>query len=398
MKKNIVFVIPSLGAGGGEKSLINVLTALDYSIYNVDVIVFDKSGLFLNLIPPQVTLFELPGNYQIFKKGLLDSLLGFLMAFNFRLFYYRALFAIKNKISKKTAVTEQNTWRYVSASIPNFTKEYDAAIGFLEKSSNYLVVDKITSKIKVGWIHTNYSTSGMSADFDQGYFQKLDYVVTVSAECVLDLQNNFPSLKEKFRLIHNIVSSSLILKLANQGLENEIFTAKNLLVTVARLSLEKGIDLAVEAAKILKEQGHDFQWIVIGAGVERDSLMAKIREYNLTEHFILLGLKQNPYPYVARASVYIQPSRYEGKSIAIDEAKILGKPLIVTDYTSAKDQIENGVNGLIAATHPNALANSIVQLLENEKLREKFILHLKNENLDTTSEIIKLNQLINESY
>ena len=97
MKKNIVFVIPNLGAGGGEKSLINVLTTLDYSIYNVDVIVFDKSGLFLNLIPPQVTVLELPGNYQIFKKGLIASLLGFMMQLNFRLFYYRALFAFKNK-------------------------------------------------------------------------------------------------------------------------------------------------------------------------------------------------------------------------------------------------------------------------------------------------------------
>jgi glycosyltransferase involved in cell wall biosynthesis len=109
---------------------------------------------------------------------------------------------------------------------------------------------------------------------------------------------------------------------------------------------------------------------------------------------MLLGLKQNPYPYVAKATIYIQPSRYEGKSIAIDEAKILGKPLLVTNYPSAKDQIEHGTNGLLSETNPEALANSIIQLLENEKLREKFILYLKNENLDSTSEILKLYELL----
>ena len=394
MKKNIVFVHPSLDAGGGEKSLINVLHTIDYSLYEVDLILFHKSGLFLQSVPSQVKIIEIPGNYQVFKMGLFSSIFTFLKQLNFKLLFYRLVFAIKNKIIKNKAVAEQNNWHYIAASIPNFSKKYAAAIGFLEKSSSYLVADKITATTKIGWIHTNYSNSGMDKNFDKNYFEKLNYIVAVSAECEADLKQNFNDFSNKIKLIHNIVSPDLILEMAKKTEDDSTLNNKNLLVTVARLSHEKGVDIALEAAKILKENKCSFRWIVIGDGGEKQQLLKKIADYNLSENFILIGLKQNPYPYVAKATIYIQPSRYEGKSIAIDEAKILGRPIIVTNYPSAKDQIENKINGIIVETNAVALANAIQDLLNNETVRDNFTLHLKNEKLGTTKEILKLYDLI----
>lgn len=397
MKKNIVFVLPNLGAGGGEKSLINVLNTIDYSLYNVDLIVFHKSGLFLQSVPQQVTLLEIPGYYQIFKLGLFKASLLFLKQFQFQLFYNRLQFALTNILVKNKAVAEQNNWKYIASAIPQFTKKYDAAIGFLEKSSIYLVTDKISATTKIGWIHTNYSSSGMNVNFDAVKFSKLKYIVTVSIECQADLIANFPFFQSKIKLIHNIVSPVLINEMASKTVGIESFTATNLLVTVARLSPEKGIDLALEAAKILKEKQVDFQWVIIGDGVERENVTTKIATYNLKGTFILLGLKQNPYPFIAKATVYVQPSRYEGKSLAIDEAKILLKPIIVTNYPSAKDQIKTSVNGLIAQINAVAISDAILELLKNDTLRKQFSINLKKEDLSTTTEIDKLYTLINEA-
>ncbi len=398
MKKSIVFVIPSLDAGGGEKSLINLLNTINYDLYDVDLLLFYKSGLFLKLVPPQVKILQVSGNFLIFKKGLLFSLLGFLFKLNFYLFFNRLKFAVKNNLYKNKAIAEQKNWEYVNASIPKLRKNYDAAIGFLEKSSNYYVVHKIYSRIKIGWIHTNYSASGMSNKFDYSYFKKLNFVVSVSAECQEDLELNFPNFKDKIKCIHNIVSPGLILKLANEHLDFTDFDSSiPLLVTVARLSHEKGIDVALEAATILKKNNINFKWLIIGDGSQKSILKTKIKEYNLKDNFILMGLKQNPYPFIKAATVYIQPSRYEGKSIAIDEAKILAKPIIVTDYPTAKDQINTNVNGIICEASTIHLAKTIADLLLDSNTREKFILNLNNENLSTENEINKLYALINES-
>src|SRR5690606_11086950 len=144
------------------------------------------------------------------------------------------------------------------------------------------------------------------------------------------------------------------------------------------------------ALKILVDRGFDLYWHVLGEGEERGRLEAKIKELGLENRFILAGIKENPYPYVAKADIYVQPSRFEGKSIAIDEAKILAKPIVVTNFPSVVDQIVHGENGYIVEMDPASIANGIAELIQNEALKAKFIANLQREKLGTEQEIDKL--------
>lgn len=393
MKKKILFVIPSLDAGGGEKSLVNLLGGIDLARFEVDVVLFHKTGLFLSMVPPGVNVTEIGGDYRIFSKGILHSLIGFLMKGSIGRAVARLRFALANSNAPNVSKAEQQSWKFVSQAIAPLEKKYDAAIAFLEKSSVYFVVDKVTANKKIGWIHTNYGNSGMQADFDEPYFAKLDAIVTVSDECAAALENAFPARREKIGVIHNIVSAQTIWKLAETGAAHEMKNGFNI-VSVGRLSPEKGFDLAVETCARLAKKGIDANWYVIGEGRELPALTARIDELGLNGRFHLLGARANPYPYVCKASVYVQPSKYEGKSMAIDEAKILRKPIVVTNYATVKDQIRDGENGIISKMDPESLANAIIKITSDETLRDRLLENLESENLTTATEIEKFYRLL----
>ncbi|MCD7033151.1 glycosyltransferase [Metabacillus sp. GX 13764] len=396
MKKNLLFVIPSLSAGGGEKSLINLLTQIDFEKYQVDLLLFNRSGEFISLLPKQVNIIKLNQDYELFSKNLFLSLKGFILKKQVSLAYSRLLFTILSRVILDKAKSEQYAWKYVQQSINSLEKNYDAAIGYLEKSSIYFVVEKVKAKKKIGWIHTNYLNSGMDEKIDRSFFQHLDHLVTVSKECADSLKIKFKPMTNKIEVIYNIVSPQTVRSLANQNVSDRYNQAENRkkIITVARLSPEKGIDLAVKACKILVEKGHRIQWIVLGEGSERDKLELMIKELNLNNHFFLAGVKKNPYPYMKDADIYVQPSRYEGKSIAIDEAKILAKPIVVTDFDSAKDQIIHEVNGLIVEKDEQGIAKGIDKLLRDTLFKQSLSKNLQMEKLGTEEEIQKLYTLI----
>ena len=395
MKKNLVFIIPSLEAGGAEKSLVNLLNTLDYQRYAVDLVVLKSGGVFSDLVPKAVNRLELNVDFQHFSRGLVPSCLHFLSRLQFRFLYHRFAFFVTSRWAKNEAVAEQQNWRHMRPFIQTLPKRYDAAVGFLEKTSNYFAVDCVNAAVKIGWIHTTYSNSGMESKRDVPYFESMKAVIGVSPECVADLQVNFPQLKEKFQLIYNIVSPTLIRQLAGQECPDLHYFEKPVtLLTIARLSPEKGIDIAVDAARILAAKGIDFTWLILGEGPERAALTQQIIDHQLQNHVFLAGVRVNPYPYVQRATLYVQPSRYEGKSMAIEEAKILHKPVVVTHFSSALDQIEPEITGFIANQEAGHLAATIERLIANDFLQKQVVGHLQNLALGTEAEIQKLYQLI----
>ncbi|MFC5684422.1 glycosyltransferase [Flavobacterium sp. MAHUQ-51] len=390
VKKKILFVIPGLDAGGAEKSLVNLLNQIDFDSYEVDLFLFKKGGLFMKSLPLEVNILSHSETFEKFNSGLIDACSYFLSRGKIGLFISRFQFFIKNRCYKNNAVAEQQSWKYFSKSIPNLEKEYDAAIGFLEKSSVYFVIDIVKSKNKIGWVHTNYATSGMDSEFDTYYFDKLNHLVTVSDECAASLRHFFSTLSNRIKVIENIISPKIINNLATVDKDN-VLEDKNInLLTIGRLSPEKGIDLAVETTFELVKRYPNLKWFVIGEGTERIQLEQKIKESELEDSFFLLGLKENPYPYLKQCDIYVQPSRYEGKSIAVDEAKILGKPIILTNFTTAKDQINSGLNGLITEMNPEAVAKAVEYLIENKNVVEDFVSNLSLEKLGTEEEINKL--------
>lgn len=392
--KNLVFIIPSLDAGGAEKSLVNLLNTLDYQCYTVDLVVLKPGGVFSDLVPKAVNRLELNTDFQHFSRGLFSSCFHFLSRLQFRLLYHRIAFFVRSRLAKNTAVGEQQNWKHMRPFIQTLPKKYDAAIGFLEKTSNYFAVDCIDASVKIGWIHTTYSNSGMEPLHDYPYFEQLNAVIGVSPECVADLQQNFPQLKSKFQLIYNIVSPSLIHQLAAQQCPDIHYFKKPItFLTIARLSPEKGIDIAVDAARILIDKGIDFTWLILGEGPERPALIQQIASHQLQNHVFLVGVRVNPYPYVKCATIYVQPSRYEGKSMAIEEAKILQKPVVVTRFSSALDQIVYEVTGFIAEINAEDLADTLERVVKNQEIQQQVISQLKALTLGTDTEIQKLYQL-----
>ena len=152
--------------------------------------------------------------------------------------------------------------------------------------------------------------------------------------------------------------------------------------------------MAVEACNILKKNNFSIKWYIVGDGTERKKLEEKIDKYGLKDTFYILGFKENPYAYLAQGDIYVQPSRFEGKSIAIDEAKIMNMPIVLTNFNTAKYQIDNNKTGVIVDMNAQSLAYGIEKLITNTKLKENLINNLSIKEFGNEEEIDKLYELI----
>ncbi|QNK59875.1 glycosyltransferase [Paenibacillus sp. PAMC21692] len=397
MKKKLLFVMNHLQCGGAEKALVSLLQVIDYQQYEVDLLLFKPVGIFLKQIPKEVNVLPSPHNYQYFDMSLKTVVVNCMKRGDLKNLLVRLYLNFVMHTEKNEARREQLAWRHIVRTFRRLENEYDAAIGFLEKSPIYYVIDRVKAKRKLGWVHTNYSSLKMDAKIDGPYFDKLDYVVTVSQECMQSLRNEFVPFTAKFKIISNIISPAII---KNMSMEEIGFSSAQhvvRIVTVSRLSYVKGIDLAIKACKQLVDRGYVMDWEVFGYGTEKEfeENQTLIDRYGLQSHFKLLGVVENPYPYLRKAQIVVQPSRFEGKSIAIDEAKILNKPIVVTNFSTVNDQINHEVNGLIVEMNPEAIADGIERFIGDELLRSRVIRCLSAENLGTESEVHKLYELVN---
>lgn len=396
MKKNLLFVIPSLSAGGGEKSLVNLLSQIDYNSYNVDLFLLNHNGIFMDYIPKEVKVLCLPESYHLFSLPFYQSIKKLLLKGKISLLFNRIMFALINKNNKNISQKEQYGWKYISESLEKIDKKYDVAIGFLEKTSTYFCIDKVDALKKIGWVHIDYDKLGMDPKFDIRYFRKLNNIITVSEECGNILKKRFPSERNKVKIMYNIVSPKLINKMAKQ-VKMGVYDKKCneiVILSIGRLHYQKGFELAIKACRKLVDKGFNIKWNIIGDGEERENLTKLIKINNMENNVILLGLKSNPYPYIKQADIYAQTSRFEGKSIAIDEAKILQKPIIVTNFSTARDQITDGVNGLIVDMNSIAISEGIEQLIKDFELKKTIISNLSKEELGTEEEINKLYEIL----
>ncbi|WP_028611933.1 glycosyltransferase [Paenibacillus harenae] len=393
MKKKLLFVMNNLNCGGAEKALISLVQTIDYAKYEVDLYLFKHEGIFYNKLPKQVKVITEPLYYKNFDMSMKSAVLDSLKQRRFDIAFSRLQAGYVFYKEKNPAKREQRVWKYLSRALPALPKSYDAAIGFLEKTPIYFSIEKVDAVKKIGFIHNDYDKLQMDPQLDIPFFAKLDHIITVSEVCGEVLMKRFPQFQSKVKVIHNIVSPSVIHEMSKES--EEVFqTKRKIIVSIGRLHSQKGFEMAIEACKNLCDRGYDIKWYVIGEGEERNKLEQLIAQLHLQDRFFLIGLKDNPYPYMREADIYVQPSRFEGKSIAIDEAKILHKPIVVTNFSTVKDQIEHNKNGIIVEMNADALAEGIAQILENEELRTALVRRLSEENLGTEAEIEKLYALI----
>lgn len=392
-KKDILFIMNNLNCGGAEKALVSLFQLVDYSRYNIDLLLIKKEGIFLNQVPSEVTILNEPLGFSYFDMSIKKAIYQNFIKLNFKIIYNRICAGFIFKNEKNRALSEQKNWKYIRSCTNKLEKKYDVAIGFLEKTPIYYCVDKVNANTKIGFIHNDYNQLGMDSEIDFPYFNKLNKLVTVSEECKLVLEEIFPLLKSKLFVLNNIISAQTINNLSKEPIKlNENGLT---LMSVGRLNYQKGYDLALDSCEILVKKGVVFKWYIIGEGEERNFIEKKIIEKKLQDYFILLGVKDNPYAYLAKADIFVHTARFEGYGIVIAEAKIIGLPMVITDFNIAKSHIDHGKNGLIAKLNSNSISNNLLYLIDNKLIREEFSSALLAEKLDTQSEIVKFYDIIN---
>lgn len=393
MKKRILFVIPSLYSGGAEKSLVSLLSLFDYEKYEVDLLLFRREGLFLEKVPKEINLIYDTTDYEIFDGDVKQSLKYFLGKGDFSiisdLIKYRKSFREEDMCWQ-----EYKSWQILKKRLPKITKEYDCAIAYLEGNSCDFVSDITTAKKKIFYVHTNINNLPHINSLYKELFSKADKIVTVSKVCFESFTEEFPEYTDKCSVIENIISRSFISEEASEEMVFDRTDDTSVILTVGRCSEPKNIELAVRTCSELKDRGRKIKWYHIGKGPLVEKIGNMVKEFNLENEFIMLGEKSNPYAYMAQCDIYVQPSLYEGKSIAIDEVKCLCKPIVVTDFPTVFDQITDGENGLICKMNEEDMADKIEKLIDDEKLREKFAENLRTEKVGNEEEIEKLYDLI----
>jgi glycosyltransferase involved in cell wall biosynthesis len=393
-KKKILFLNYSLHSGGIEKSLVTILSLLDYDKYDVDLQLFANEGLFLERVPKQVNLLEplFPKEYRLnirkafpalMKAGRPGLAFGRLMV---------SFAGLRGTMGERLG----KMWNIERRFVRPAEKEYDAAIAFMEGQPIYYCVTKVHSKVKIGFIHGDYEAMGLNQSYDRSYVTKLDALCTVSESCLASLRRVFPEIADKCHVIYNIISARFLRELAEQGkgFHDEYDGLR--ILSIARLSHQKGLDIAMPVIAALKQKGFRFRWYIIGVGPEEEKLKAMVQELGLDDRVFFLGERANPYPYLKQCDVYLQPSRFEGKSIAVDEAMALCRPILLTNFSTAADQIDSGVNGLIVPMTSEGIEQGLTQLLTDSELRRSFSDALSSGTYSNESEIQKLYALIEQ--
>jgi len=391
--KKVLIASFDMEVGGVERSLISMLNNFDYQHYRIDLMLYSHTGDFMNLLPNQSNLLEESAAYktfrmsigQILKSGKISLGLVRLMA------KYKANLSTS---SEKGYKQMQYMWKYSLPFLPKHKKKYDLAISYLWP--HYFVAEKVEAKTKIAWIHTDFSTVDTDEKVDIQMWNKFNYIVAVSEECKNAFIQKYPSLEKKVIVIENITSPDFVSALANEKIENPLLNDQRFkIITVARLSYAKGIDNAVKALKLLKDRGYkDIAWYVVGYGGDEAMLKKLIKEQNLEDSFILLGKQINPYPYIKEADLYVQPSRYEGKAVTVGEAQILSKPVLITNYTTAQSQVQNGIDGYICEMSIEGIAIGIEKLFKNSQQRNELTNNCKSTDYSNCNELEKLYKVI----
>lgn len=373
--KRILFIGMSLNVGGAEKSLVNLLNMIDYGKYSIDLLLFQKTGPFLKQIPNEVNIIEV-SEISILFQSAKDSFKKYPLTFSMmKQVVRRYLDTLLCKIKwKQFDQMRLNRWiKYYADYIPANDQKYDVAIAYAGGECAYYMFDKVIADKKIYYFHSDYSKIDIDADLERQYVDRADLVVTISEKCKDSLSTLFPEISDRIRVLQNLSSKDFIYKLADEYYPEEYENREDYLkiVSVGRLISIKGFDMAVEAANILKYKGIKFVWTVVGDGEERENLEGQIKKLELDDCFKFVGLKENPYPYIKNANILLQTSRFEGKSVVLDEAKILNIPIIATNYNSVHDQVHHNIDGLVVGMNPQDIADGILKCNSNSILMWK---------------------------
>lgn len=407
MKKRIFISMHYMEIGGAEMALVGLLQALDYTKCDVDLFLHAHRGEMMQFIPKEVNLLPEIKEYAHIEcpmmQALLDSCWGVLFG---RL---KAKWLTRKYLRKKGVTESAAGLQYVadcvSPFLPSLLKygEYDLAISFLNPH-NY-VTNKVKAKKKICWIHTDYSVVDVNAELELPIWATFDHVVSISDDVTKTFLQTFPSLESKIIKIENILSPEFVRRRAGVlDVSAEMSKSDKTinLLSIGRYCYQKNFEnipnicKKIDTKLLSLNSKLSIRWFLIGFGGDEELIRRKIAEAGMQDHVIILGKKSNPYPYIKACDIYVQPSRYEGKSVTVREAQMLCKPVVVTNYPTAKSQIQDDINGKIVPMDNEGCAQGIAEFILNTEMQKQITDYLEEHDYGNEAEVGKLYEIINE--
>ena len=400
--KKIFIAATDMAIGGAERALLGLLNALDKEKYQIDLFLLHHSGPLMDLIPKEIRLLPEIPKYadlgipiqKVLKHGHLDIFYGRLKGK-----IKAGQYAAKHQLKKDNSVSIHYSFKYTLPYLPVISDTlYDLAIGFT--IPYYLVDQKVQASKKAAWIHTDYAMIDGDREEELKVWDVYNHIISISEAVTRSFVSVYPSLAKKIFLMENILSPDLIRKQADLFDIPPEFSdgaASIHLLSIGRLTKAKNFDNVPDICARLIHAGWPVKWYIIGFGSDQSLIEDRICEAQMENNVFLLGEKANPYPYIRHCDLYIQPSRYEGKSIAVREAQILHKPVVITCFPTADSQLKDGIDGLIVPMNNEDCAEGIAMLLGNPKKQLALIRHCQSEDFSTETEALKIDQLFESS-
>ena len=385
----------SMHLGGAERSLIGLLNVIDYSRYDVDLFLNRHEGELMEDIPSEVNMLPEDEKYKSLTEPMSDTIKrGQLVIALCRLI---AKLAAQKKIGGKNrdgGITVDYSHKYTKWIMPRINPEleYDLAISYI--TPHYFVAEKIRAKKKIAWIHTDYSQIELDANSQMKMWSKYDQIVSISDMVSKQFVKLFPLLEPKLVRIENILPEKLIRRQAEEFIA-ALPESNYRLLSIGRFSYPKNFENIPAICAELVAMGLDVSWSIIGYGGDEAMIRESIKANEMENRVKILGKQSNPYPYIKICDLYVQPSRYEGKCVAVREAQMLGKPVVITDFPTATCQLEDGVDGVIAPLDNKGCAEVIAALLLDSKKMRKLADTCKSREYSNKNEIIKFEHLLN---
>lgn len=375
--KRVLFVINTLGIGGAERALLELLDGLEGEACAIDLYLMLGRGQLMNQVPDGIRLL----NPKVDTGSVLDgpgrqALAGMVIACFFRNGKWAdklagVLRAFPPMIRRRRIQLDKLLWRVVSDGAVRLNAHYDVAVAWLEGGSAYFVADHVQAEKKLAVVHIDYEHSGYTRAQDHDCWSKFQRIYVVSEEIRKPFLSVYPECREKLRVLPNLVNQEKIRRLAREpGGFSDGWGGPRLL-SVGRLTYQKAFDVAIEAMKLLKDAGYRVRWYVLGEGDQRGALEKKIAALGLQEDFFLLGTVKNPFPYYAQADIYVHATRFEGWSIAVQEAQTLGCAVVVSDASGNRRQVVHDRDGLVCALCQEDVARAIGCLLSDKERRRR---------------------------
>lgn len=379
--EKILFMAINMNVGGMEKALLNMIDEIPRNKYEISILMLEEYGGFLDCIPKDVNV-EYLKDYKEIKKELNNPPRQVSREYLKNGKTVRGINILTLHFITKILQDRSLYFKYILKHYPKRSEKYDIAIAYAGPNDfiSYYILNKVNADKKIQWIHFDVTKIGFNRKFCEKTYSKFDKIFTVSEEAKNKLDKIIPTLKNKTSVLYNEISLNRIIKLADNGKGFEDNYDGIRILTVGRLSREKGQDLTIKALYLLKQAGYNVRWYCIGDGPFRLECEELISKYNLENDYILLGMKKNPYSYMKDCDIYVQPSRHEGYCITLAEAKCFCKPIISTNFVGSREQIIDGKTGLITNINHDEIYLGLRKLIDNKELMNSLSEGLKKEN------------------